>query len=143
MIHLEAQGSFEVRLAPQAVAETAGATGLARMSIVKAFHGDLEAASAGEMLSFSSADPGSAGYVAMEKVSGVLHGRHGSFVLQHSSTMDRGTPQQSIVVVPGSGTGQLRDLSGSMTVLVTLAAHGYRFDYQLPATPTGADTPPR
>lgn len=102
------------------------------MSLNKKFDGDLVAASQGEMLSFRSSEQGSAGYVAMETVTGTLHGRHGSFVLQHSSAMTRGTPEQSISVVPGSGTGHLVGLAGRMVITIAEGQHSYKFDYKLP-----------
>src|SRR4051812_33250119 len=99
-----ATGPFEVSLAPQALSPVAEHSGLGRMSLDKQFSGTLAATSTGEMLAFRSAVSGSAGYVAMETVRGTLDGRAGSFVLQHSSTMNRGEPLQSITVVPDSGT---------------------------------------
>jgi hypothetical protein len=101
------------------------------MSIDKQFHGDLEASSAGQMLAFSSAVKGSAGYVALERVEGRLQGRSGSFVLQHSGTMTRGTPQLAITVVPDSGTGELMGLSGRMTIEISEGKHSYTFEYTL------------
>jgi hypothetical protein len=87
-----ASGTFEVKLSPQTMDDKTDAS-LARMSIDKQFHGDLEATSKGEMLSASTSVKGSAGCVAIERVSGTLTGRSGSFVLQHSGTMTRGAPQ--------------------------------------------------
>ncbi len=129
-----AAGPFDVRLAPQALSGVAEHSGLARMSLDKRFHGALEAVSTGEMLAFGKPTPtGSAGYVAMETVRGTLDGRAGSFVLQHSSTMARGEPTQSITVVPDSGTGALEGLTGRMVVgIAPGGAHSYRFDYALP-----------
>ena len=102
------------------------------MSLDKKFQGDLVAVSQGEMLSFRSSVQGSAGYVAMETVTGTLHGRNGSFVLQHSSTMTRGVPEQSITVVPDSGTGELTGLTGRLLITIVEGQHSYRFDYTLP-----------
>jgi hypothetical protein len=99
------------------------------MSIDKQFHGDLDATSQGEMLSAMSAVEGSAGYVAIERVSGTLHGRSGSFVLQHNATMTRGAPYLNIIVVPDSGTGDLVGLTGSMNIIITDGKHFYEFDY--------------
>ncbi|MCA8295056.1 DUF3224 domain-containing protein [Burkholderia sp. AU30198] len=132
---LLANGPFEVKLNPESLSTVAEQTGLGRMSLDKQYHGDLEAVSHGEMLAFRSSIPGSAGYVAMETVRGVLGGRHGSFVLQHSSTMTRGQPQQSITVVPDSGTGALQGLSGAMIITIDNGRHSYRFDYTLPDSP--------
>jgi len=128
-----ATGPFDVKLAPQALSPVAEQSGLGRMSLDKQFHGALEATSAGEMLAFRDAAIGSGGYVAMERVRGTLDGRAGSFVLQHSSTMTRGEPQQSIAVVPDSGTDALAGLTGRMVVdIAPGGAHSYRFDYALP-----------
>jgi hypothetical protein len=124
-----ANGTFEVKLLPQPTEEKA----LSRMSIDKQFHGDLEATSKGEMLAAMTSVKGSAGYVAMERVGGSLHGRPGTFVLQHSSTMTRGTPQQSVTVVPDSGTAQLVGLTGKMTIIIADGKHSYEFQYELAA----------
>ncbi len=133
MSHSIAHGPFDVTLAPQALSTVAQATGIARMSLDKVFHGDLQGTSQGEMLAFRSAVSGSAGYVAMERVTGSLHGRAGSFVLQHSSSMAQGAQQQSIRVVPGSGNGELLGLAGNLTVILTEGRHEYHFEYSLPS----------
>lgn len=130
-----ANGPFEVKLNPECLSPVAEQTGLGRMSLDKQYHGDLEAVSRGEMLAFRSSAQGSAGYVAMETVQGALGGRQGSFVLQHSSTMTRGQPQQSITVVPDSGTGELLGLAGSMIITIDNGLHSYRFEYTLPESP--------
>ena len=128
-----ATGPFDVKLAPQPLSGVAEHSGLGRMSLDKQFHGALEATSTGEMLGFRDAALGSGGYVAMERVHGTLDGRAGSFVLQHSSTMTRGEPSQSITVVPDSGTDALAGLTGRMVVdIAPGGAHSYRFDYALP-----------
>jgi hypothetical protein len=102
------------------------------MSIDKQFHGDLEATSKGQMLTAGTEVQGSAGYVAIERVSGTLGGRSGTFALQHSGTMTRGEPQLSITVVPDSGTGQLVGLAGTMLITIADGKHSYGFDYTLP-----------
>ena len=132
---LQANGPFEVKLNPESLSSVAENTGLGRMSLDKQFRGDLEAISHGEMLAFRSSVQGSAGYVAMETVQGTLGGRQGSFVLQHSSTMTRGQPKQSITVVPDSGAGELLGLSGSMIINIDNGRHSYIFDYALPESP--------
>jgi hypothetical protein len=133
MTSLHATGPFDVQIAPQPPTAPAETAGLSRMTIVKQFHGDLEAASTGEMLAFRDPTGTSGGYVALETVRGVLGGRHGSFVLQHSSTMTRGEPAQSVTVVPDSGTGELAGLAGRMVIDIAAGgAHAYRFDYTLP-----------
>jgi len=126
-------GSFDVQVAPQALSSVAAASGLTRMSIDKRFRGTLDATSTGEMLAFRSATDGSAGYVAMETVRGTLNGRRGSFVLQHSSSMTRGTAAQSIMVVPDSGTDALAGLTGRMIINIAAdGTHAYRFEFTLP-----------
>jgi hypothetical protein len=122
-----ATGTFQVQLAPQ---ETAAAIG--RMSIDKQFHGDLQGTSKGEMLAVQGGVQGSAGYVALEQVTATLHGRAGTFYLQHTGTMDRGTPSLSVTVVPDSGTGQLEGLTGRMNIIIEGGKHSYEFDYTLP-----------
>jgi Protein of unknown function (DUF3224) len=130
-----ATGRFEVKLNPQAPEDKAEGSTLARMSIDKKFHGDLEAAAKGEMLTAGTDVKGSAGYVAIERVTGTLNGRSGSFVLQHSGTLTRSAPQQNITVVPDSGSGQLIGLTGKMTVTIADGKHSYDFEYTLPAAP--------
>ena len=125
-----AAGTFEVKLQPQAAEAGADAT-LGRLSIEKQFHGDLEGTSRGQMLTAGTDVEGSAGYVAIERVTGTLHGRRGSFALQHSGTMARGAPSLTIRVVPDSGTGELADLSGSMSITIAEGKHSYDFEYAL------------
>lgn len=124
-----ARGTFEVKLTPQPVDGDAPAVG--RMSIEKQFHGDLEAVSHGQMLAAATGVKGSAGYVAIEQVTGTLHGLNGTFVLQHSGTMTRGAPRLSISVVPDSGTGELAGISGTMAIIITDGKHSYDFEYSL------------
>ena len=126
-----ARGSFEVRLHPLPTDDRAAGSPLGRMAIDKQFHGDLEATSSGEMLSASTAVEGSAGYVAIERVTGRLHGRSGSFILQHHGLMDRGVPRLSITVVPDSGTGDLVGLTGTMAISIADGQHAYDFEYTL------------
>lgn len=128
-----ARGTFEVKLAPlDASDETGDGNQLARMSIDKAITGDLQATTRGQMLSAMSGTRGSAGYVAIERVTGRLQGRSGSFVLQHSGVMDRGTPSLAIHVVPDSGTGELAGLTGEFRISIADGVHSYEFDYSLP-----------
>jgi len=128
-----ASGTFEVKVSPQKPdSDPAKNANLARMSIDKRFHGDLEATSAGEMLSATTEVKGSAGYVAMERVNGVLQGRHGSFVLQHHGIMSRGAPQLTVTIVPDSGTGELTGISGSMSIKIEGGKHSYELEYSLP-----------
>jgi len=126
-----ATGTFEVKLAPQANDTPAEGSPLGRMTIDKQFHGDLEATSKGEMLTAGTSIKNSAGYVAIERVTGTLHGKRGAFTLQHDATMTRGEGKLHIIVIPDSGTGELAGLSGSMTIAVTDGKHFYTFDYAL------------
>ena len=124
-----AEGTFEVKMSPQEAPESPG---VGRMLLDKQFHGDLEATSKGQMLTGMTSTQGSAGYVAIEQVTGKLKGRAGTFVLQHNGIMDRGKPQLSITVVPDSGTGELAGLSGKMDIIIESGKHSYVFEYQLP-----------
>ena len=128
---MQAIGNFVVQLTPQPPAPGIEQANLGRMTIDKQFHGDLEAASLGEMLSAMGQVQGSAGYVAIERVTGTLHGKQGSFVLQHRGVMDRGVPELSVTVVPDSGTEALSGLSGSMQIRIEEGTHYYTFDYVL------------
>jgi hypothetical protein len=129
------QGAFEVKLTPQPMEEKAASPILGRMSLDKRFHGDLEGTSSGEMLTAGTDVKGSAGYVAMERVSATLHGRRGTFALQHSGTMTRGEPQLTITVVPDSGTGELTGLAGKMAITIVDRKHSYDFEYTIAETP--------
>jgi hypothetical protein len=129
---MQANGPFDVKLTQQSAAPGIEPANLGRMTIDKQFHGDLEAASLGEMLSAMGQVQGSAGYVAIERVTGTLHGRQGSFVLQHYGIMDRGAPQLTITVVPDSGTDALAGLRGTMQIQIEDGKHSYVFDYSLP-----------
>ena len=128
-----AAGAFDVKVTPQKPdTQIARAANLGRLTIDKRFHGDLEGISKGEMLATQTDTPGSAGYVAMERVTGKLKGRAGSFVLQHSATMTRGSPKANISVVPDSGTGELQGISGTMIITVGAdGSHSYEFDYKI------------
>jgi len=124
-----AAGTFTVKVMPSTPAP---AEGLGRFSIDKEIHGDLEATTKGEM--FSGGDPkaGSAGYVAIEVVTGTLAGKHGSFALQHFATMDAAGPKMNVIVVPGSGTGELRGIAGTFTIRIDGGKHFYDLEYTLP-----------
>jgi hypothetical protein len=127
-----ATGKFEVTLAPIGTDDKATGSTIGRMSIEKRFDGDLVAVSHGEMMTALTETEGSAGYVAIERVTGTLHGRSGSFVLQHGGIMTRGAPQLTVLVVPDSGTEQLVGLAGRMAIVVTDGDHAYDFQYTLP-----------
>lgn len=130
MTSVHATGSFEVKLLPQPLADAD--SGLGRLSIDKVFSGDLQGTSKGEMLSALTPVKGSAGYVAIERVTGTLQGRSGSFVLQHLGTMNRGAPTLTVLVVPDSGTEGLAGIAGSLSINITDGQHLYTFDYTLP-----------
>jgi Protein of unknown function (DUF3224) len=132
---LHATGPFDVKLDPQTPDEKTGGAAIGRMLLDKQLHGDLEATSKGTMLAAGTAVKGSAGYVALEIVTGTLKGRTGTFVLQHSATMNRGVPTLSITVVPDSGTGQLTGLVGKMNIIIADGKHSYDFEYTLPEAP--------
>ena len=125
----KAQGAFTVKIQPLTPAP---ADGLARFSIDKQIQGDLEATTKGEM--FSGGDPkqGAAGYVAIEVVTGTLNGKTGTFALQQMATMDQNGHQISVVVVPGSGTGELKGISGTFTIEKADGNHCYSLEYTLP-----------
>ncbi len=127
-----ATGSFTVAFSPLEFEGAADGSQLARRGLNKRFSGELAASSVGQMLSAMTDTAGSAGYVAIEVVTGALAGRSGSFVLQHSGVMDRGAASLTVTVVPDSGTGGLVGLSGRMDIEIAAGEHRYRFDYALP-----------
>jgi Protein of unknown function (DUF3224) len=131
-------GPFDVKITPQKPdTQIARAANLGRLTIDKRYHGDLEAIAKGEMLAAQTEVKGSAGYVALERVSGKLKGRSGSFVLQHNGTMNRGKAELAVTVVPDSGAGELRGLSGKMKILIAPdGAHSYEFDFKIEPQPS-------
>jgi hypothetical protein len=130
-----ATGTFDVKVTPQA-SDDPGEGAVGRMTLDKQFHGDLEGTSKGQMLTAMTAVKGSAGYVAIERVSGTLGGRKGTFALQHTGIMTRGTPSLTITVVPDSGTDQLAGLAGQMAIVIAAdGKHSYEFDYTLAGAP--------
>jgi Protein of unknown function (DUF3224) len=130
---LHAAGDFEVTVTPLAPDDSIQGTSIGRFALNKRFHGDLEAASKGVMIGAGNLAAGTAGYVAIEEVTGSLQGRRGSFALQHNSTMDGGRFDIGVKVVPGSGSGELEGIAGIMTILIADRGHGYAFDYDLPS----------
>ena len=127
-----ASGPFDVKLTPQILSEKSAEPTLGRMAIEKQYHGDLEATAKGEMLTVSTPEKGSGVYVAVEHVTGTLHGRKESFSLHHTGVMTRGTPDLKITVVPDSGTDQLAGLTGTLSIKIDNGKHSYQFDYSLP-----------
>ena len=127
-----ATGTFDVNLQPlESYAKGSEGVALGRMSIDKTFQGDLEAKSLGEMLTAMTPVEGAAGYVAIEQVSGTLHGRRGTFVLQHFGIMNARESRLVLEVVPDSGTGELTNLAGKMSIQIEDGKHGYTFNYSL------------
>lgn len=126
---MHAKGTFEVKLAPQS--DNLDPT-LGRMTSEKQFHGDIEGTSKGQMLSVSTDVKGSATYVAVERVTGKLSGRTGTFALYHIGLMERGTPTLRIAVAPDSGTGELTGISGTFNITITDGKHFYDLEYSLP-----------
>jgi hypothetical protein len=127
-MEIEATGTFDVKLTPIG----SGESPIGSMTIGKTFHGDLQGTSLGQMLAFRSSVEGSAGYVAMERVTAILGGREGSFTLQHSGLMDKDVQALTIVVVPDSATDGLAGLTGTMNIVVRPGGHDYQFRYTLP-----------
>ena len=132
---LKISGEFDVTMAPEALSATAAQSGLGRMSLDKRYHGPLDATGQGEMLSVRASEPGSAGYVALERVQGSLDGRQGSFYLQHSGTMTRGAPTLSVTVVPDTGTDALQGLQGQLAIRIENGKHYYDFTYDFAPAP--------
>lgn len=131
---MKISGKFDVNLSPlESHVKGENNINLGRMSIDKVFHGELEATSKGEMLSAMTPVEGSAGYVAIEQVSGSLSGKQGSFVLQHFGIMHDDDYQLVLEVVPASGTGELAGLTGEMSIKIEDGEHFYEFDYGLPS----------
>jgi hypothetical protein len=128
-----AKGTFVVEVRPQGEPDTVAGVSLGRMALTKTLDGDLVGTGAGQMLTALTPVPGSAGYVAVERITGTLHGRRGSFVLQHSGSMAGGAQELSITVVPGSGTGELTGLTGRFHLRIDGGRHFYELDYALPA----------
>lgn len=125
-----AHGTFSVDTRPSSL--PAPAEGLGRFSLDKQLHGDLEGTGRGEMLTAGDPKAGAAGYVAIERVTGTLGGKNGSFALQHSGTMDAEGVKLTVTVVPGSGTGELKGIAGTFTIHNQGGNHSYDFDYTLP-----------
>ncbi|HWJ46515.1 MAG TPA: DUF3224 domain-containing protein [Candidatus Udaeobacter sp.] len=128
---MHAAGPFDVKITPQD--DNSSDPLLNRMTLDKQYHGDLEATGQGQMLTAGTEVKGSGAYVAIEKVSGTLKGRSGSFVLQHAGTMAQNVPELTVVVVPDSGTGELKGLTGKMMIIIAAdGKHSYEFEYTLP-----------
>lgn len=131
----QASGPFDVKITPQPTWEGVADLAIGRMSIDKQYHGDLEAFGKGEMLTAGTEVKGSAAYVAIERVSGTLHGRAGTFALHHRGIMTRGDGQLAISIVPDSGTGELAGVTGEMTITIANGKHSYALEYRLTEDP--------
>ena len=127
-----ARGSFAVNIIPQPPEDKTEGLTLGRMLIEKKFQGDLEAVGKGQMLTGMTEVKGSGAYVAIERVTGTLHGRSGSFILHHLGIMERGAPRLSVSVVPDSGTRDLAGIAGTMTIIIAEGKHSYELAYTLP-----------
>ena len=124
---MHAAGTFDVTLVPQADAENP----VGRMSIDKMFHGDIEGTSKGTMLASMGSEPGSGAYVAIEKVTGTLHGKRGTFALHHVGVMNRNAQSLTVLVIPDSGTDELNGITGSLKIIIDGKKHSYEFDYTI------------
>ena len=131
----QAKGAFEVKTTPQTWSESSGVSvsdhSLGRFLLDKHYHGDLEGTGEGQMLTAGSPQKGSAAYVAVERVTGALQGRTGSFNLTHVGTMNRGALQLSVVIVPDSGTGELQGIAGTLEIKIADGKHSYELNYTL------------
>ena len=125
-------GLFDVKIIPQPADVAAAGETIGRMVLDKKYHGSLDATGKGQMLAMRTPALQSGGYVALELVTGKLDGRSGSFVLQHSGTMNRGAAHLVLGVVPDSGTGELEGLTGTMEIIVADGKQTYKFEYDLP-----------
>ncbi len=125
-------GTFDVKMTPQPADPAVGDPTVGRLALDKQYHGVLSATGKGQMLSVMGTVDSSAGYVAMERVSGSLDGRTGTFALQHMGIMTRGIGELTIWVVPDSGTAELIGIAGTMKIINTDGQHTYEFEYSLP-----------
>lgn len=133
LVTRHATGPFDVKVAPQPLAGPTEDPTLGRFSLEKTYHGDLEATAGGQMLTAGTEVKGSAAYVAVERVSGKLAGRAGSFALMHHATMGHGEQHMEITVVPDSGTGDLVGLAGTLNIIIAEGGkHSYDLEYTLP-----------
>jgi hypothetical protein len=106
---------------------------LGRFALDKVYHGGLDGTGRGQMLTAGSPKEGSAGYVAIERFEGKLDGREGAFALLHRGTMTPAGQTLEVTVVPGSGTGALAGISGTLEIRIEGKQHSYDFRYELPA----------
>ena len=128
---MKAKGTFEVTMNAEPPYDVAEGVSLGRVGLDKRFAGPLDATSKGQMIGARTPVDGSAGYVAIERVTGTLDGRAGTFVLQHSGVMTRGARALTVTVVPDSGTGELKGLAGRMDIQIVEGKHHYEFEFEL------------
>ncbi len=128
----QAKGTFEVSMTPAAEAAEESGVALGQFALSKTFSGDMVGSSAGQMLTATTATEGSAGYVAIERFSGNVNGKEGTFVLQHTGTMQGQSQALSITIVPDSGTGALQGISGTFKLRIEEGTHFYTLEYGLP-----------
>ncbi|CUI06674.1 DUF3224 domain-containing protein [Massilia antarctica] len=128
---ITAKGTFEITMQAPPSGEGAGRVSLGRMLIDKYYSGDLIGIGQGEMLSAGNPAAGSAGYVAIEHVTGTLDGMSGSFALQHAGTMHAGASHLSISIVPGSGTEGLSGIQGKFKLDIVDSKHYYELEYTM------------
>jgi hypothetical protein len=129
-----AKGTFDVKVTPLAAEDNIGDPTIGRLSLDKTWSGDLSGTSKGQMLgSQSETEKGSGGYVAMERFTGTLNGKRGSFSLQHHGTMGGGKFEINVYVVPGTGSGELAGISGTLKIIIEGGKHFYEFEYSLPS----------
>ena len=128
---IRATGTFEVKLVPQTTEGFDEGGALGRMTIDKVFTGDIEGTSKGQMLMAMATVKTSAAYVAVERVTGSVHGRKGTFAMHHTGVMNRGTPSLAVVIVPDSGTEELAGISGALNIIIEKGVHSYELDYDV------------
>ena len=133
---MQARGTFDVKVKPETATPLETEAKIVRYGLEKTFHGDLQGEARGEMLSTLVEDTKAMGYVALDHFTGTLAGHQGSFLLMHQATMTSGDPSSGlmkIVVMKGSGTGDLKGIIGELTIIIDAKGnHSYLFDYQLP-----------
>ena len=135
VVTTHAIGTFDVKVTPVATDTAGEGSPLGRFSLEKQWHGDVEGTSHGEMLTAGSSVKNSAGYVAVERFTGTVNGRRGTFALQHTGTMTRGVGQLTITIVPDSGTGELAGISGSLGITIADGKHSYDLEYSIAGAP--------
>ena len=129
----QVKGEFEVNRTVEPTCDMGDGLTIGHYRFDKHFRGELEATSVVHMLAVGTDMPGSAAYVAIERLAGALQGRTGTFFLQHNGVMDRGAASLSLTIVPDSGTGDLQGITGHMAIDITDGKHFYTLDYALAA----------